>query len=330
MDLSTYSSRQIHESSEWEEFVAHSQQGTLFNQLDFLNALDGTPILLGCYKGNELKGAICFFEQDSKTAYRPELVIYNSMMLKSPDKHQSVANQFAEQFRTISAMTRDLTTQYQSISFQTHASLTDIRPLLWHNYGTEQKKFQCTPRYTTTILLNSPQLNPSDALDIESISDSIYQGCSKTRRQEIRYARSKGVTVTRGIDLPLFSQLYRETFTRQGKETDETTLSEICRVCQALSDNQKLVMYVARDVHGSVGSIAIFGFDNKRAYYLYGANSLVARQSHTGSYVLFHAFEDLAKEGVKEVDLEGVNSPARGHFKMSFGGQLTTYYSIQL
>ena len=33
--------------------------------------------------------------------------------------------------------------------------------------------------------------------------------------------------------------------------------------------------------------------------------------------------------GIKHIDLEGVNSPKRGWFKLSFGGTLENYYSIE-
>jgi hypothetical protein len=38
----------------------------------------------------------------------------------------------------------------------------------------------------------------------------------------------------------------------------------------------------------------------------------------------------LAQDGKKEVDLEGVNSPHRGWFKLSFGGTLESYWQVKL
>ena len=34
--------------------------------------------------------------------------------------------------------------------------------------------------------------------------------------------------------------------------------------------------------------------------------------------------------GVKEVDMEGINSPQRGWFKMSFGGNTIPYFNLTL
>ena len=76
--------------------------------------------------------------------------------------------------------------------------------------------------------------------------------------------------------------------------------------------------------------MAAFAIDKKRAYYIFGANSPVARESQTGTMVLWDGFEILRRLGVKYVDLEGVNSPKRGYFKLSFGGELCPYYIISL
>ena len=39
--------------------------------------------------------------------------------------------------------------------------------------------------------------------------------------------------------------------------------------------------------------------------------------------------KDLAKNhNIQEVDLEGVNSPERGWFKLSFGGDLRCYHQV--
>ena len=74
--------------------------------------------------------------------------------------------------------------------------------------------------------------------------------------------------------------------------------------------------------------MAFFGWDNKRAYYIFGANDPAKRNGHTGTNVLWEAFYDLSKMGINEVDLEGINSPKRGWFKLSFGGNIRPYYEI--
>ena len=52
------------------------------------------------------------------------------------------------------------------------------------------------------------------------------------------------------------------------------------------------------------------------------------RNQHTGTAIIWDAFFILRKLGIKKLDLEGVNSPNRGWFKLSFGGSLENYYEV--
>ena len=52
------------------------------------------------------------------------------------------------------------------------------------------------------------------------------------------------------------------------------------------------------------------------------------RSGQTGTAVLWDALGFLSRHGVGEVDLEGVISPRRGWFKLSFGGDLRPYYEL--
>ena len=67
---------------------------------------------------------------------------------------------------------------------------------------------------------------------------------------------------------------------------------------------------------------------HKRSYYLYGAGN--PKLSELGRYFAhWKAFEYLAKEqSIQTIDLEGVNSPNRGWFKLGFGGDLINYFKV--
>ena len=154
MDLSSYRLEEINDTVMWDRFVSQSEQGSVFNLTAFLDALEKPIRKWGCYKGSELKGAICVVEtiQSGTVAIiRPSLLIYNSILLPRPDPQQAKANQFAEEFRTVSAMVKELMQRYTSVSLQTHFSFTDLRPFLWHNYGTELPKFEVKPKFTAIL-----------------------------------------------------------------------------------------------------------------------------------------------------------------------------------
>ena len=62
---------------------------------------------------------------------------------------------------------------------------------------------------------------------------------------------------------------------------------------------------------------------------LFGAGTEIEKNSWSGTTINWEAFKHLAyKKFIKEIDLEGINSPNRGSFKLSFGGTIESYFKI--
>ena len=69
--------------------------------------------------------------------------------------------------------------------------------------------------------------------------------------------------------------------------------------------------------------------DQKRAYYLFGTGDGGTQERLEGTITVWEALRHMAmKKGVEEMDLEGVNSPQRGWFKLGFGGDLRPYHEV--
>ena len=115
---------------------------------------------------------------------------------------------------------------------------------------------------------------------------------------------------------------------RQNIELNQQVLTTMRTLIENLHKKNKCVMMESSNRHGNVGSMAVFLLDEKRSYYLFGANDPKMRSEHTGTAVIWESLYKLKELGFNELDLEGVNSPNRGWFKMSFGGDLKTYYQI--
>ena len=50
----------------------------------------------------------------------------------------------------------------------------------------------------------------------------------------------------------------------------------------------------------------------------------------SGTYCLWKSLEKCLSENVDFLDLEGINSPNRGSFKLSFGGKIENYYTLKI
>lgn len=323
MDLQPYTLIQATLDEDWDKFINSSPQGNIFSQRSFLK---GTRYRLGlwyCYKGKKRAAAVVLVEtEDGLSTYIAPYTIHTGIYFSGPERNQSVSQIHSEQFRITSAIIRDLDKKYKDICFSLAPEFLDLRPILWHNYNNDAPKFDIKLRYTSRLkleLYNGPiDKNP------------MYLCCNKSRRQEIRYALEEGIIVRKTDDYDKFIDLYAKTFMRQEITLPEKDISIVRNIIIELITGGKLVALQAELANGSVASMAAFGKDSHRAYYIFGASDPKFRKSAAGTYLLFQAFNYFAKLGVAEMDLEGINSPKRGYFKLSFGGNILPYYQVEL
>ena len=326
MDLSKYRLERTHPGPAWDRVVETAPEGTIFSLSAFVEEMDATPALWLCHKGNQLAGAVALAEDRAdpfRTVLAPH-IIHGGIMTAPAAAHQNPAQALAEQFRATAACFEQLAGRYTELRFATAPALADLRPVLWHNYGTDGPKPALELRYTSYL----PLASDPDGTRMEKFV--LYLGCNKSRRQALRYAQASGIAVQESSDLEAFLDLYARTFARQGLKMAPAEADFLRRVCTRLAAEGRLRMFAALTPEGDLGSMVVFGLDAKRAYYLYGANEPALRSDHCGSMALFHALHTLGQEGVAEADLEGVNSPKRGYFKLSFGGDLRAYYRVSL
>ena len=307
----------------WDKFVENSSNGTIFSNSVYLKACGVNYKLFYCYKKEELRAAVSVIEDvKGESLVLDDLVIYNGIMYNKPTNKQNHAQQFSEQFKIQEFIANELTKLYKNIELNLHPSIVDIRAILWVNYGTELPKYQPDIRYTSYIDI-------SDFKTSKKLEDiSIYNKASTSRRQQIRYAIKKEYKTKIISDVSLLIEFYKKTMDRQDIDVENEKLQKMEKLVSGLLGQNMAKIYASYDEQNELGSIALFGWDNKRAYYIFGANDPAKRDGHSGTNVLWEAFYDLSKMGIDEVDLEGINSPHRGWFKLSFGGDILPYYEI--
>jgi len=310
-------------NSSWDEFVETSPNGTVFSLSEYLKSIVQKHTVYYCCKKQEIRAAVAIMESyDGKSAVLHDFVIYNGIMYAPPTFNQNRAQIHSEQLKISKCIADELAEIYQNVCVSLHPSITDIRSFLWYNYGTDY------PKYVPEILYTS-HIDILDFAQVQKPEDiALFSQFSAARRQEVRYAIKKGVITEERFDADMFVEFYAMTMKRQGESVDQKVLDQMKNLISSLYLKNMGKMFVSTTANGNVGSMVFFCFDSKRAYYLFGANDPQLRDKHTGSAVLWDAFHALSKAGIKEVDLEGVNSPQRGWFKLSFGGDLRSYYHM--
>jgi hypothetical protein len=309
---------------EWDRFVATSAEGSLFALSGYLRHVAAKPVLQWCYRRNERRAALLLIEDPAGGVGLHDFVVYSGLLFGPPTNKQNRAQRISEQHEIAEFVAAQLAARYPRVEFALSPATVDVRAFLWHNYGKPGPHYHASVRYTSTVDLKGF----AGAAAPDTVP--LFAEFSSARRQEIRYAIRDGVRTTGEFDAAAFVRFYAATMRRQDIEVPAPTLAAMTRLIEGSHGEGLGRMYVSRTAAGDVGSMAYIGLDARRAYYVFGANDPALRDSHTGSAVLWDAFRMLADEGVAELDLEGVNSPRRGWFKLSFGGTLLPYYEVRL
>ncbi|MEQ8247504.1 MAG: GNAT family N-acetyltransferase [Alphaproteobacteria bacterium] len=327
LDLSGYSLADATLGEEWDAAVTLSPQGSIFATSAFLAPLADDVSLIYCLKGTEKKACVVAASEDKgRKASLPPWLVYGGIIFLPHPPARNMAQNVSEEFRISSALVQELSVRFSSIELALHPRFGDLRPVLWHNYG-QQGGFEISLRYTAMIEL--PEFGGAQS-GSELEKSPLYLRANKSRRQELRYAIRDNVVTKEDLDLELFLVLYIDTFTRQGIDESEVDVSTLRNLLASLVKAGALRMYSSRSEAGDLLACAIFAIFRDEATYLFGATSRSDRNGAGGTKVIWDALHDLWARHIRTVDLEGVNSPKRGYFKLSFGAELIPYFRVRL
>jgi len=223
-----------------------------------------------------------------------------------------------EQFRSATFLLEELLAIYPEYHAIQHIDVRDARAFQWHNYHEKEKGvFDIQLAYSAVLSLeNKTEQN--------IIADLRYN-----RRQEIK--RAKDLIVENSTDIEKLKFLHDKTFERQGinlSEEDNEGMAKIARAAiqHGFGDVTTCL------VDGEVASSTLFLYDNKRSYYLIGANDPDLRNTGASTKLMFEKILESKNKGLRELDFVGANSPQRGDYKVSFNADVFPYFitSIRL
>jgi hypothetical protein len=307
--------------------VDESPQGTVFCNHKYLSSLESNFELFEITKGRETKAGLCLIlNKDRSSAQLDDLVIYNGLLFNQ-NKSQKDTKARYERFKMTEFVIQHIVEKFGDINLSLSPFFEDIRPFLWHNYhaANGHKKFKVDVRYTS--LLNIEELR----FDKSEEGYALFKNMDTLRQRNLREARKrKDIRVSPGTNISLFIEYYRLLMAKQGIEVSTKKLSKMKGLTKKLLEKNMAVFTAAHNEEGEILYITVFCFDKKRAYYLFGAGNPSSKERFQGTVTFWDTFKILAQQyGIKEIDMEGVNSPKRGWFKLSFGGYLMPYYHLR-
>jgi len=315
MSLDKYEIIKLDNFDKWNEFELGSPQSSIFSSLESIEFYKDQLDIYRISKGAVTK-SIVYLYSPNKRDITPETLIYSGILF-SPQKLQKEARYIAEKHTITKCIIEKILMKYDKINLNLHYNIEDIRPFAWHNYHkTSNEKFQIEVRYTALININNENLD-SCFSKIDDIKQRDIKKCLKDKDISFDYKENLN-------DLKIF---YYQTMKKNNGEFNKEIFEKNLNFLEILNSKKKgfqtNITYKGKTIYSS-----FFSIHNNVACYLYGAGDINFKNRYAGTYCLWKSLEFCLERKLNSIDLEGVNSPQRGSFKLSFGSKLKPYFNI--
>ena len=321
--MNNYKLIKVNSIKEWDSFILTTNTSNIFNYSEYFIELDSNIALYFVMNNNEKRAGLILIENEKRNEIiENDFFIYSGIIFGHPTTGQNISQITSEHYRLTEYVAIEIPKIYKKLNIVMSPSIIDIRPFQWYNYGEINNRYLIDIKYTSYLNINS--INDTEELN----KNTVFKNLSSARRQEIRYGKREGVYTKEELHLEEFIYLYKKTMSVQGVRVENSKLKEMRNIILAMHTKKIGKMFTTYNQNNDIGSIVFFIFYKRRAYYLFGVNDPNVRNHHTGSVVLWDTFKILSNDGIEEIDFEGVNSPKRGWFKLSYGSSLIPYYRI--
>jgi hypothetical protein len=307
----------------WDAFIARSPQRSIFTHSRYLGASGRKFELSFIYQGQQIKAGVCMvLSDDERSCELDDLVIYNGILFDETNARKPSKVRM-EQFELTEFIIKTLDKQYDRIEMALNPAFEDLRPFLWYNYHSPnlKEKYAIHLRYTSYLDISELFLCNEDA------STLIYKNLDNNRQSDLRKAQGN-LAFEQTRDTGCFVKYYKNHFLALGKPVNPEKLTRMKNLIDSLIKDGLAMMFCVVNNQGHPTYFTVFSIFMNKGCYLFAAGDHAALSRYDGTFCLWESLKALSRFGVYEVDLEGVNSPQRGAFKMGFGGDLRPYFRV--
>ncbi len=307
------------DNQKWDDFLLKSINKNVYCHSFFLDNLKNKYKKYFIKKKDEIFASF-FLNVNKKNILVSDEIIYTPLSYKHfPNK--PLASIVNEKFELNKVYLDFIITNFKKIELISDYHLDDLRPFYWHNYEKKKKIFKIKEiKYTSVIDLKK--------LDTKNFEEcDFYKNLSVRIRQQYNLAKKKkNYLIDKKFEKNFFTEIIKKTFKRQKKKIDFDHNLQL-KILEKLEKKGNIKMYTVFE-NEKILSFALFGILADHAIYLHGGRATEELNDYSLSFTLIEAFKDLRINGVKSLDLEGINSPKRGFNKIGYGGKLKPYYII--
>lgn len=294
--------KKIEDKYRWAEITSISMEYNLLSSPTFFEGLTCPHNFYLIEDHRPLLSAVVFNKTDSKKNFFLQDFNYNQGLY-------FLINDKKKQFEATKFFLDEITKNHDYLRFSLNYNLQDIRPFQWHNYPNFEFKFNTV--YSSIINLNE---NKS--------FENVLGNFRYTRRREMKLFEKSDYDIQISDDYAKFFNLYDSIY----KDIlDPFVIDTHYKLIENSFKNKfsRLnFLYKENDILGG----SIFYFDNDRAYYAF---SVVEKRKENFSLttpLIIEQIKFFYKKKIKTIDMMGINSPGRGDYKESFGGQVIKFY----
>ena len=300
----------------WDAFASTSPQRSIFVYCKFLDSLQVNYDLVTCYaKGQIVAGTVLIYSDVGEPIDGAFPFTQYQGILLADNTSKVTHSQITHELKIVEYFIKQLTDRYNKCCFCNSWRFRDLRPFQWHNYHERVNgQFRVNLNYTGVLDL-------SDYKNFEDYLSSVRS----VRRQEFKKS-SQTLKLQFSDNAPFLDALHAKTFKRQTLERSDSDSKLLQSICMnAVADGfGKMSVATLDDVPVSA---VLFLYDDRTAYYLFGANDPDHRKTYAGTFLLMHMIKDAIEMKISEIDFVGVNSPNRSDYKISFNCNLKPYYN---
>ncbi len=299
----------------WDDFVVRSPQRSIFVFSKFLDSLLAPYDLVTCYeKGRIVAGAVVMREESGAPVVAQYPLTQYQGILLADNTSQATHSQITHEYKIVEYFVGELLSHYGKACFCQSWRFRDMRPFQWHNYHEPSRgRFRIDVRYTGIL----------DTTRYAGFDDYLAS-VRAVRRQEFRKS-SRSLVLTTTDDEGILDALHAKTFGRQDMERPAREAALVRSIsAHALAGNYgKLCCAMVGDIPASA---VLFLYDDRTAYYMFGANDPAYRNTSAGTLALMNMIKEAFEAGLTEIDFVGVNSPNRGDYKISFNADIKPHF----
>ena len=321
MENKKYKIIETNSDSDWDNFLRKTENQNIYSSSDMINSSNFDPKRYFIKKKDEIFASFHLLFNRKKIDLGDR--IYTPLNFKIFEKQNSASIKY-KKFEIIETYANFLYNNFKEGNICFDYSTADLRPFYWINFNMKKQAFS-TKFVKYTSILNLKEF--SDFTDYSEItSNNFFKNFSRSLKQQISKSVDEQFSFKEEFDFDFFKNTFEKNLSKQKSKID-INFSSLKKVYENLYNKKNLYMFLSLKNNRKT-SFCIFGVIGKKAIYLNGGRILNSNDDNSLTHNLLMSLSILKKRGVETLDLEGVNSPKRGFWKLAFGGEIKPYYHL--